>query len=242
MIMDKPKCTIEGCEKPKRSRGMCSSHYERWRLKGHPGTTPLRAYRDYVNPCTVDGCDRPRVANKMCKAHNDRKTTSLPLDAPVRVKSPNGLTAEEAFALRASGEPTAAGCVLWSGNVLPSGYGSLSVAGYPKLAHRVAWETANGRRIPAGLVIRHTCDVPLCVAPGHLVLGTYADNSSDMTRRNRQALGGRVSTARMTEDAVRELRRLRTTGMTYDQLSKRFEISRSQVFNIVHRASWKHVD
>lgn len=239
--MEKPKCSIKGCEKPKRSRGMCNSHYERLRVKGSVGDAPLRAYRDYVNPCAVGGCSRPRFANLMCKAHYDRAKSGRPLDAPIRAKTPAGLTVEEAFAHWAGTEPTDTGCVIWAGGVLRSGYGSLSVNGSPKLAHRASWERANGRPVPAGLVVRHTCDVPLCVAADHLILGTHADNSGDMTERNRQALGERVPTARMTEDSVRELRHLRDTGMTYTQLAERFGISRSQVSNIVHRVSWKHV-
>lgn len=240
--MGKSECNVEGCEKTARSRGMCNAHYERWRLKGDPGAGSLRSYRDYANPCIVGGCERPRHANKMCKAHNARAATGAPLDAPVRGKTPEGLTADQALFHWSSDEPTDSGCVLWRGPALRSGYGSLSVAGSPRLAHRVAWEVAHSRPIPAGLVVRHACDTPLCVAPEHLLLGTPADNSGDMTARERQARGERVPTARMTEESVRELRRLSADGASYSELADRFGISKSQVSNIVRRASWGHVD
>jgi hypothetical protein len=51
-------------------------------------------------------------------------------------------------------------------------------------AHRVAWTLANGP-IPAGMHVLHTCDNPPCCNPGHLWLGTQADNMADMARKGR---------------------------------------------------------
>jgi HNH endonuclease len=49
-------------------------------------------------------------------------------------------------------------------------------------AHRFAWTLENGA-VPEGLVLRHRCDEPLCVALDHLELGTSADNSWDAVER-----------------------------------------------------------
>ena len=46
------------------------------------------------------------------------------------------------------------GCWEFTGFILPQGYGQL---GRNLLAHRIAWEVANGRPVPTGLVIDHTC-------------------------------------------------------------------------------------
>lgn len=36
----KPRCTIEGCEQPKKKRGWCSKHYSMWHYTGDPLTPP----------------------------------------------------------------------------------------------------------------------------------------------------------------------------------------------------------
>ena len=48
----------------------------------------------------------------------------------------------------------------------------------------MAYELAHGP-IPRGMVVRHKCDVRLCIAPNHLEVGTVLDNLNDMYSRGR---------------------------------------------------------
>lgn len=75
-------------------------------------------------------------------------------------------------------------CWEWSGAKDRDGYGILKVDGKLPRAHRVAYELAKGE-VPAGQVVRHTCDNRACCNPSHLILGTIADNNRDRTERKR---------------------------------------------------------
>ncbi len=79
-------------------------------------------------------------------------------------------------------------CHLWTARTNKSGYGTVNINGKMLLAHRVAWEIANGP-IPASLWVLHNCpggDNPACCNPDHLWLGTHADNMADMVAKGRQ--------------------------------------------------------
>lgn len=80
------------------------------------------------------------------------------------------------------------GCWLWTGVRTGRGYGRIQQGGLEKrkalLVHRLSWELHFGA-IPAGLVVCHKCDVPLCVRPDHLFLGTQRDNIADCIAKGR---------------------------------------------------------
>lgn len=75
------------------------------------------------------------------------------------------------MAARTSVEPTASGCLLWTGSVSRSKngapYGMVWRGDRATQAHRAAYELARGP-IPAGLTIDHLCRLTNCVNPDHL--------------------------------------------------------------------------
>jgi hypothetical protein len=81
-------------------------------------------------------------------------------------------------------------CWLWQGPTVGRGYGKVGFRGKTARAHRVMWELANGE-IPAGLYVCHKCDIPSCINPDHLFLGTADENNKDMAQKGRSASGAR---------------------------------------------------
>lgn len=75
------------------------------------------------------------------------------------------------------------GCWIWVGQT-NGVYGQLYSRGKVVGAHRLSWMAHRGE-IPDGLFVCHHCDVPLCVNPDHLFLGTCRDNAADMVRKGR---------------------------------------------------------
>lgn len=74
------------------------------------------------------------------------------------------------------------GCLDWPYATDPGGYGKLGWEGKIVGAHRVVLFLATGVWGEAAL---HSCDRPVCVAPGHLRWGSRADNYRDMVGRGR---------------------------------------------------------
>lgn len=110
-------------------------------------------------------------------------------------------------------------CWEWSRGRTAYGYGRARVDGVSRNTHRVAYLQANGK-IPAGMVVRHTCDNPPCINPEHLILGTQADNARDAVERGGIKTHEQASASRWPDDTVRQARAMHaTTGMTYREVA-----------------------
>jgi hypothetical protein len=128
-------------------------------------------------------------------------------------------------------------CMPWNKAINNCGYGISWKNGKTISAHRKTYEESFGE-IPKGLVVRHTCDNKSCVNPKHLILGTYADNSKDMTSRNRQAKGSKVGTSKLTEEIVIMIRSLSGSSR---QIANLLGCSATTIKDIKNNKYWKHV-
>jgi hypothetical protein len=128
-------------------------------------------------------------------------------------------------------------CWPWTAARTAAGYGTTATGGPTRRSHRVAWEVANDRPIPAGLFICHSCDNPPCCNPGHLFAASTDENMRDMAEKGRSGVsrGESHPMAKLSDDQVAALRQARTEGMTQRQLADQFGVSTGTVSNLVNR-------
>lgn len=131
------------------------------------------------------------------------------------------------------------GCWLWTGSITRHGYGNFN---YPDgtLAHRAAFSLLRGP-IPPGMAVCHRCDMPACVNPEHLFIGTHAENMQDMFRKGRRVgkvgmPGARHWNAKLSAEDVAAIRASRAPQL---ETAARYGISRNYVSRLCQGDRWK---
>lgn len=135
-------------------------------------------------------------------------------------------------------KPELGPCWMWTASKQPTGYGQFAGEGRTTVfAHRQSWILAYGP-IPDGLWVLHQCDNRACVRPDHLFLGTNADNVADMVAKGRHPEGAASSSAKLSEDDVREIRRSYVPGSA-PLLAARFGVSAGTISDVTRGRSWR---
>jgi hypothetical protein len=133
------------------------------------------------------------------------------------------------------------GCLLWCGSDDGEyGYGRMTIGsridGSRRIVqtHRLSWELHFGA-IPEDMLVLHKCDVPACVNPRHLYLGTNGDNTRDKMVR------GRART-KLNAEAVIAIRKMAIeTDLSHEKIGKQFGISQPSTSAAIRGKSWAHV-
>lgn len=147
----------------------------------------------------------------------------------------------ERFMNKVMPEPNT-GCWLWVGawrkHVL--GYGEIRFNKKKIFAHRFSYQFFKGP-IPEGMLVCHSCDVPSCVNPDHLFLGTPADNSRDSVRKGRMPRGENHGMAKLTENQVRGIIKKLDARVPFKVVSSEYGVTVATLENIRYRGSWEHI-
>jgi hypothetical protein len=98
--------------------------------------------------------------------------------------------------------------------------------------HCVAWTIVNGP-IPKGFLLRHICDNFACVNPGHLLIGTDADNKKDSIERGTAVFPKTTLGKQMTREEWDEIRR-RWPVETQSALAIEFGVTQGVISRIVN--------
>lgn len=126
------KCSVEGCPKPERHKGLCTTHYKRWWRHGDPTKTLINMNGGV---CKAEGCKRERSTTAgYCKMHHLRVTR---YGREERIKAPDG-----------------------AGVINSAGYRVLTINGERIYEHVHLAEKALGKKLPKKAVVHHMNNKP----------------------------------------------------------------------------------
>ena len=207
-------CSIDGCNEKHRALGLCQRHYDRQRPK------PL-----FV-PCSIEGCEKGIEKRQMCPMHYRRWRCH---GDPFITQKIHGAENRFWHFTNKNGPihpRLQTRCWLWTGRQGRGDYGSLWYNGSKIGSHRFSFFLHYGHwPVPECL---HQCDVKQCVRPDHLKAGTHRENMHEAMQRGRLGNGQNP----LTDDDIREIRRLLKTGMMQATIAKMFGVESSRISRI----------
>ncbi|HEU4345899.1 MAG TPA: HNH endonuclease signature motif containing protein [Candidatus Binatia bacterium] len=129
---------------------------------------------------------------------------------------------------------------------MADGYGIYHFLGKAYRCHRLSWILEKGG-IPEGMCVLHRCDVPLCVNPKHLFLGTRNDNNQDMVAKGRASRHGRrlgcgVHAKKLdAASVVKMVDQKRLGKLSQREIARRAGVSDATFRAILKGKVWSHV-
>lgn len=201
-----------------------------------------RALAEAVQSLHAEGLNDIEIAARLgvgaVTAHTYRRRAGLPV---VPRKEPSEA---ERFWRHVHPEPNS-GCWLWSG-AHTRGYGQMARPHEgSRLATHISLRLA-GRPVPVGKIVCHHCDIPACVNPDHLFIGTHRDNSDDKREKGRATLprpmpGSLHPKAVLSEESVRAVKRDLASGLQQKAIAGALGVSKSLINRIAVGKAWRHV-
>lgn len=119
-------------------------------------------------------------------------------------------------------------------------YGQFNLAGYMRLAHRLAYMSTHKMKDKNNLVL-HKCNNKKCVNPNHLYEGDHSDNLKDYY--NSDSLN--YYKGKLTEEDVRVIKKLlknKSKRGFFKELAKIYKVSPRTISHINTGNSWRHVE
>lgn len=137
------------------------------------------------------------------------------------------------------------GCWMWNGGVSARNYGMLvSCVGSKRVnmcAHRISYYLKY-KHLPPDALVCHHCDQPRCVNPGHLFLGTHAQNQHDKVNKFRQAHSEAHGRSVLSAEDVQQIRVLRHfLNTSIIKLSNMYGVGTYAIEAIITEVNWKHL-
>lgn len=138
------------------------------------------------------------------------------------------------------------GCWIWMLSIIKDGYGRMQIGPKKILAHRLSYEAFIGK-IPEGMLVLHSCDVPSCINPDHLFIGTDQTNTDDKVSKGRHAHGpqhaawSRGENQHAAKLSAEKVRLIRADDRPQSEIAKDFFVQQTVISAVKRGKTWKHV-
>ncbi|AYV83316.1 MAG: HNH endonuclease [Hyperionvirus sp.] len=130
---------------------------------------------------------------------------------------------------------------IWQQYKNSEGYGQSTFNDITISAHRLSYIVFNKKMIPDGLVVRHMCNLPSCVNPEHLEVGTPLQNSADKKKFNTELLGEKNPRSTIDTPTAKMIYISKILGLMRKTRAALFKVSVDLVIAIDTKRSWKHI-
>jgi hypothetical protein len=131
-------------------------------------------------------------------------------------------------------------CWPWMKSLRAKGYGQTWDGKNVVRAHRVVFELTHDVKLTPEQHVLHAYDNRKCCNPGHLFVGSNLDNVNDKLKKGRQPLGSGVSTSKLTEAQVRDIRE-NHSGELRRVTAEKFGVTPQAVSHILCGTRWSHI-
>ncbi len=225
-------CSIVGCDKPLRARGWCSGHWQRWRHHGDPLVGGIKK----IDPiCSIDGCEGKTKSFGWCEKHYFRWRRH---GDPTKILSATEKGEPERFLYDVVFAYDGDECLRWPYST-GAGRGQISIDGVRRNVNRLVCEEANGPPPTPDHHAAHSCGKghESCCTKRHLSWKTPAENSADRIIHGTDQRGEKSPKAKLTEDSVRELRRLKGRKTVFE-LADVYGVSIATISAVQTKRTW----
>lgn len=222
-------CTIDGCGKPHKAKGLCIAHYDKLLVYGNP----MVDLRQQKRICQIDGCDKKHLARGLCANHLSKlRKYGDPKHGVERGSGPKYYTE---VVLKFDGDE----CFTeWPFFRLKNGYArTLLPNRKTRLVHRLVCEDTHGPAPSAKHHAAHECGNPRCNNKRHLSWKTPTENNADKIVHDTHRRGARHYGVLLTEASVKQIRKM-YGSKSARVVGKMFGVSRGAVESIWRKKSW----
>lgn len=208
-------------------------HYLRLWKHGDPSVS-LNPIGERPAVCDVPACNEPHHAHGYCANHAFRYRAHGHPEAGGAEKAKRGEPERWLMDhLSYDGE----GCLIWPFG--KTAYSAVKVRGEQIGAHRLMCRLAHGEAPEDKPLAAHSCGKAHegCVHPKHLRWASFVDNAADAIRHGTWAHGESIPAAKLREDDVRQIRKLRGTKSQWD-IARQFGVTQSAISCIYRNKTW----